>query len=126
VDATFNWKPEQTLLEKLITLAHQRGQSPESIVNEAVKLYLEIESPKSNVTSDSDPLVGLFATANDDQDVMRVAEILEDYGDTRIDFVDATVMAVAERYGITKILTLDQRDFRLFRPKDCDSFEILP
>ncbi|WP_026733268.1 type II toxin-antitoxin system VapC family toxin [Fischerella sp. PCC 9605] len=61
-----------------------------------------------------------------DQDVMRVAEILEDYGDTRIDFVDATVMAVAERYGITKILTLDQRDFRLFRPKHCDSFEILP
>lgn len=65
MDATFNWKPEQTLLEKLITLAHQRGQSPESIVNEAVKLYLETESPKSNVTSDSDPLVGLFATAND-------------------------------------------------------------
>ncbi|MFQ4144364.1 type II toxin-antitoxin system VapC family toxin [Chlorogloeopsis sp. ULAP02] len=61
-----------------------------------------------------------------DQDVMRVAEILEDYVDTRIDFVDATVMAVAERYNITKILTLDQRDFRLFRPKHCDSFDILP
>ncbi|MBW4434752.1 MAG: ribbon-helix-helix domain-containing protein [Pelatocladus maniniholoensis HA4357-MV3] len=65
MDATFNWKPEQILLEKLITLAHQRGQSPESIVNEAVKIYLETESPKSNLSSDSDPLIGLFASAND-------------------------------------------------------------
>lgn len=61
-----------------------------------------------------------------DKDVMRVAEILDEYADSRIDFVDASVMAIAERYGIKKILTLDQRDFRLFRPKHCDSFEILP
>jgi uncharacterized protein len=60
-----------------------------------------------------------------DKDVMRVAEILDEYADSRID-VDASVMAIAERYGIKKILTLDQRDFRLFRPKHCDSFEILP
>ena len=46
--------------------------------------------------------------------------------DSRIDFVDACVMAVAERFGSTKILTLDQRDFRLFRPRHCNSFEILP
>lgn len=61
-----------------------------------------------------------------DEDVMRVAEILEEYVDSRIDFVDASVMAVAERFGCTKILTLDQRDFRLFRPRHCNSFEILP
>lgn len=61
-----------------------------------------------------------------EQDVMRVAEILDEYADSRIDFVDATVMAVAERYASTRILTLDQRDFRLFRPRHCDSFEILP
>ena len=48
---------------------------------------------------------------------MRVAEILDEYLDSRIDFVDASVMAVAERYGSTKILTLDQRDFRLYRPQ---------
>ncbi len=61
-----------------------------------------------------------------DQDVIRVAEILDEYADSRIDFVDASVMAIAERYGIKKIFTLDQRDFRLFRPKHCNSFEILP
>ncbi|MEQ8971453.1 MAG: PIN domain-containing protein [Coleofasciculus sp. C1-SOL-03] len=61
-----------------------------------------------------------------EQDIERVAEILADYADSRIDFVDASVMAVAERFGSTKILTLDQRDFRLFRPRHCESFEIIP
>ena len=59
-------------------------------------------------------------------DLLRVAEILEQYADSRIDFVDATVMAMAERFGLVKVLTLDQRDFRLFRPKHCQAFELLP
>ncbi|MEH2240472.1 type II toxin-antitoxin system VapC family toxin [Nostoc sp.] len=41
-----------------------------------------------------------------DQDVIRVAEILDEYADSRIDFVDASVMAIAERYGIKKIFYL--------------------
>ncbi|MCU0571198.1 MAG: PIN domain-containing protein [Oculatellaceae cyanobacterium Prado106] len=61
-----------------------------------------------------------------DQDIARTAEILEQYADSRLDFVDATVMAVAERLGITTVLTLDQRDFRIFRPKHCESFTLLP
>ncbi len=68
----------------------------------------------------------LSLVALTDQDVIRVAEILDEYADSRIDFVDASVMAIAERYGIKKIFTLDQRDFRLYRPQHCDSFEILP
>jgi uncharacterized protein len=59
-------------------------------------------------------------------DLDRIAEILAQYADSRIDFVDASVMAVAERYGIATILTLDQRDFRLFRPQHCQAFELLP
>jgi uncharacterized protein len=59
-------------------------------------------------------------------DVIRVSEILEEYKDSRIDFVDASVMAIAERFKLTFVLTLDQRDFRLFRPKHCQNFDILP
>lgn len=59
-------------------------------------------------------------------DLNRIAEILTKYADSRIDFVDASVMAVAERLSLTTILTLDQRDFRLFRPQHCQSFELLP
>jgi len=61
-----------------------------------------------------------------EQNVKRIAEILDKYSDSRIDFVDASVMAIAEYYGITTILTLDQRDFRVYRPVHCQYFEILP
>jgi len=59
-------------------------------------------------------------------DITRTAAILEQYSDSRIDFVDATVMAIAERHQLTQILTLDQRGFRLFRPRHCHSFTLLP
>jgi predicted nucleic acid-binding protein len=62
----------------------------------------------------------------DYQDIRRTAEILQKYNDTRIDFVDASVAAVAERLDVTRILTLDQRDFSLIRPNHCDYFELLP
>jgi uncharacterized protein len=59
-------------------------------------------------------------------DLNRIADILEQYIDSRIDFVDASIMAIAERCNIETILTLDQRDFRLFRPKHCHAFTLLP
>jgi uncharacterized protein len=61
-----------------------------------------------------------------DQDLDRIADILEQYIDSRVDFVDASVMAIAERCNIKIVLTLDQRDFRLFRPQHCDAFTLLP
>jgi uncharacterized protein len=61
-----------------------------------------------------------------EQDIARIAAILKQYEDSRVDFVDASVMAVAERLGIKTVLTLDQRDFRLFRPQHCQSFVLLP
>ena len=59
-------------------------------------------------------------------DIERTASILETYADSRIDFVDATVMSIAERMKSTTILTLDRRDFTLFRPRHCNSFRLLP
>jgi uncharacterized protein len=65
-------------------------------------------------------------TALEAADVVRTATILQTYADSRIDFVDATVMAMAERLGIIQVLTLDRRDFRLFQPRHCTAFELLP
>jgi len=60
------------------------------------------------------------------EDFIRAAEILQKYHDSRVDFVDATIAAVAERLLIKTILTLDRRDFGLIRPTHVDNFEILP
>ncbi len=59
-------------------------------------------------------------------DLERVNQILEEYADSRLDFVDAAIIAIAERIGIIRILTLDRRDFSLIRPRHCEYFEILP
>lgn len=60
------------------------------------------------------------------QDFSRSAAILNQYADSRIDFVDASVMALAERYSLDTILTLDRRDFSLYRPLHCTAFTLLP
>ena len=60
------------------------------------------------------------------EDYVRSAEILRQYNDAKIDFVDVCIMAIAERLNITKILTIDRRHFNIFRPKHCATFEILP
>lgn len=79
----FEWKPEQTLLEKVTTLAHQRGQSPESIVTEAVRLYLQTQSLELVDNTVPDPLIGLFAASADlaikSEDILQ-AEITEKSG----------------------------------------------
>lgn len=59
-------------------------------------------------------------------DLARTAELLRKYADSRVDFVDCVIVAIAERLKIQRILTLDRRDFQLFRPLHCTHFEIIP
>lgn len=59
------------------------------------------------------------------KDLERVNQILEQYADSQLDFVDAVIVAIAERLRITRVLTLDRRDFSIMRPRHCDYFEIL-
>ena len=60
------------------------------------------------------------------EDLSRCLEILEQYKDNHLDFVDATIISIAERLNIKQVLTLDQRHFRVIRPAHCQAFEILP
>jgi len=61
-----------------------------------------------------------------DTDIQTSAKHLKQYADARLDFVDVTVAIVAERLGIHRILTLDQRDFNILRPTVWEHFELLP
>lgn len=51
---------------------------------------------------------------------------MEQYADSRIDWVDCTIAAMAERLRITRILTLDQRHFRILRPTHTAAFDLKP
>lgn len=59
-------------------------------------------------------------------DYLRAAAVMRAYAGVKLDFVDALIVALAERLNITRLLTLDQRDFRLIRPRHCAAFELLP
>ena len=61
-----------------------------------------------------------------DPDILRAADLVERYADARFGFVDASVVALAERFSVTRLLTLDRRDFSLVRPTHCPSFEFIP
>lgn len=57
-------------------------------------------------------------------DLKRVAGLLEDYPE--IGFVDASVVAVAERLKLRAIATTDRRHFGPIRPRHVPAFELLP
>lgn len=59
-------------------------------------------------------------------DLHRTVEILEQYRDSQFGMTDATIMAIAERMKIETIVTLDHRDFLIFRPRHCAAFRLVP
>lgn len=59
-------------------------------------------------------------------DPARPVALIEQYADSDIGLVDASLVAVAERLRITKVLTLDRRHFSLVRSKHCAAFSIVP
>jgi len=59
-------------------------------------------------------------------DIERAYEIMAIYADSKFDFVDCSIMALAERLKITRVCTFDRRDFSIFRPTHCDYLELLP
>lgn len=59
-------------------------------------------------------------------DWQRVAELVEQYADMDLGTVDAAVITVAERLNVTRLATINPRDFRVVRPVHCDAFELVP
>lgn len=59
-------------------------------------------------------------------DLVRAAELETQYRDLRLGLVDASVIALCERLGETKVATLDHRDFATVRPRHCDVLELIP
>lgn len=64
--------------------------------------------------------------ALEEADVRRALELMDTYEDARIGFADASVVALAERYRLPRILTLDRRHFLLVKPKGLTHLELLP
>ena len=61
-----------------------------------------------------------------DADLPRIVRLMHDYADAGLGFVDASVVAIAERIGAVRVHTLDRRHFGLVRPRHVEAFTLLP
>ena len=59
-------------------------------------------------------------------DLRRCAALIAKYHDLDLGLSDASVIAVAERFGVNQILTANQRDFRTIRSVHGRPFRLLP
>lgn len=60
------------------------------------------------------------------EDIVRAEILLKKYADLELGFVDATVIATAERLDAAEILTTDRRHFSAIRPAHIGSFRLSP
>lgn len=60
------------------------------------------------------------------EDVVRAAELMGVYRDAPLGFVDASIVAQAERLGVVSLLTTDRRHLSLVRPRHVPSFRLEP
>jgi predicted nucleic acid-binding protein len=58
------------------------------------------------------------------EDLARAAALMTAYPE--IGFVDASVVALAERLRLRQIATTDRRHFAAIRPRHAPAFELLP
>lgn len=64
--------------------------------------------------------------ALESEDISRARELMRQYSDLNLGFVDATVIATAERLDSREILTTDRRHFSVIRPRHSGAFRLSP
>lgn len=69
---------------------------------------------------------GFHVAELEDEDIPRLTELVETYIDLPLGIVDAAVITIAERLGLTEIATVDRRHFTVVRPRHVQAFTLLP
>jgi hypothetical protein len=71
---SLTWTPDPTLLTNLVKIATQQDKTLESVLSDAVQLYLE-NQPIEPLTPQPDPLIGLFKgspnLATESEDILQ-------------------------------------------------------
>jgi len=60
------------------------------------------------------------------ESMKKVKILIKKYSDLPMDYADATIVCLAIDTGIYNIITLDQKDFNIYRFKKKHSFVIMP
>lgn len=100
---------------------------PEPVVVEVDWLILERLGVEAEVAflqaiAAGNPVVE--STTHDDR--TRAAELVAQYREAEIGYVDAVVVAIAERLRDRVVATVDRRHFSAIRPRHTTAFQLLP
>lgn len=99
--------------------------STESVLTEV--LYLLNFSVKAQTAAIDFVLKSVVEIIPSSVESMKKVKILiKKYSDLPMDYADATIVCLAIDTGIYNIITLDQRDFNIYRFKKKQSFVIMP
>ena len=60
------------------------------------------------------------------EDLARIRELMTKYRDLPMDLADAALVCVAERESIRRVLTLDRRDFAVYRVRKLGRLTVMP
>ena len=69
---------------------------------------------------------GFTVAELEDDDIPRMAELVDTYLDLPLGIVDAAVIAIAERLRLAEVATIDHRHFSVVRPRHVPAFTLLP
>ncbi len=84
-----------------------------------------VDDAGDNWLLDTGPLVALLVTTTPAR-LPVCRDLMVRYADTPMDFADATLVALAEEFGIGRVLTLDRRGFTTYRWRRSKRFVIAP
>lgn len=100
---------------------------PQLVVAEVAYLLASRLGTHAELLFLSDLTSGAFSTEPvQPADWVRITELVARYRDFPLGAVDASVIACAERLGVTEVATVDHRLLRAVRPSHTDAFTLLP
>lgn len=91
------------------------------LINDKCGAYVEVEFLASIGPGQHFRLCDLH-----ESDLTRVTELVRTYSDMQLGGTDASVVAIAERLGVTEVATVDRRHFTVVRPQHVEAFTLLP
>ena len=100
---------------------------PASVVTETAFLYARRLEPGAEADFVGSLAAGVFPVeVLESADYARAADLIRAYADLPLGFVDASIVALAERLDIATLVTTDRRHFAVVRPAHVPRLRLVP
>jgi len=115
---------------KLFTSLHEAGIEllvPATVAAEVGYLLAREAGPRVESLFLRSLAVGDFSPVDlTSEDYARMTDLVVRYADLPLGTTDASVVAVAERFKVDEVATLDRRHFSVVRPNHVGALKLLP